>query len=111
MHFINKCGMCFHFSAETSFQMAGSSDNDMPSRPSTPTRFYPALDIILIKEVISYNPYSCEKIQAQKQWERIMEMVNSSLPNNKRVTLRACKDRTKTLLKAHKAAEMQSLKV
>ena len=39
-----------------------------------------------------------------------MEMVNSSLPNNKRVTLRACKDRTKTLLKAHKAAEMQSLK-
>ncbi len=75
---------------------------------STTIRFYPGLDIALLKEVAAINPYGKEK--NAKEWDSIVDNVNSTLKNGKTVTHRGCKDRMKTLLKAHRKAEMQSLK-
>ena len=75
---------------------------------STTIRFYPALDIALLKEATVINPYGKEK--NAKEWESIVANVNSTLRNGKKVTQRGCKDRMKALLKAHRRAEMQSLK-
>ena len=75
---------------------------------STSIRFYPGLDIALLKEVAAINPYGKEK--HAKEWDSIVDNVNSTLKNGKTVTPRGCKDRMKTLLKAHRKAEMQSLK-
>lgn len=85
-----------------------STTGSGPTTSTTPTRFYPALDISLLKEVLAVNPYGSDK--NTKEWESIVSNVNSTLPHHKNVTLRSCKDRLKTLLKAHQKAEMQSLK-
>ncbi|XP_071785675.1 uncharacterized protein [Asterias amurensis] len=74
-----------------------------------PIRFYPELDIVLLKEVVAVNPCHLQGAKTHRKWETILSNVNSTL-HNKKVSLRACKDRMKTLLKAHRQAEMMSLK-
>ena len=74
-----------------------------------PIRFYPELDIVLLKEVVAVNPCHLQGAKTHRKWETILSNVNSTLLN-KKVSLRACKDRMKTLLKAHRQAEMMSLK-
>lgn len=86
--------------------MESSTSSSSSSTP--PLRFYPALDIVLLKEVLAVDPYRLDRNTAE--WEKIATNVNSSLTGTKKVSVRGCKDRMKTLLKAHRRAEMMSLK-
>ncbi|XP_064617313.1 uncharacterized protein LOC135481418 [Liolophura sinensis] len=86
--------------------MESSTSSSSSSTP--PLRFYPALDIVLLKEVLAVDPYRLDR--NTEEWEKISTNVNSSLTGTKKVSVRGCKDGMKTLLKAHRRAEMMSLK-
>lgn len=76
------------------------------SVPKQPTRFYPAVDIVLLKDGWVLNPYAKEK--NNNEWEWVEANVNS-VHNGQKVSLWGCKNRMRTLLKAHRKAEMISL--
>jgi hypothetical protein len=75
-----------------------------------PSRFFPALDIVLLREVVAKQLPS-----TKTEWEAIHTNVNSALQKikgceNSYVTQTASKDRLKTLQVAHKKDEMNSLR-
>jgi hypothetical protein len=72
-----------------------------------PIRFYPALDIFLLREMVARQPSS------KVGWDTLHKNVNAALQQtnlNNYVTLRACKDRVRTLQEAHRKDEMNSLR-
>ena len=69
-------------------------------------RFRPAYDILLLREVVSVNPDS------RATWDLATGNVKAAIHaqnSSHHVTLRACRDRLKTLLTAHRKAEKVSL--
>ena len=67
-------------------------------------RFHPALDILLLREVISINPDS------RQTWDLAHRNINQALKQDCCVMLRTCRDRLKTLTDAHRRGEMESLR-
>ena len=72
------------------------------------TRFYPALDIVLLKQVLADWP-----VNETRKWEALTNKINEALvmvrPDGT-VTVRGCKDRLRELLVAFKADELASLR-
>ena len=70
-------------------------------------RFFPGLDILLLREVIALRP------SVKVAWEAVHRNVNTALQNIRPegcVTLRACKDRIRTLQEAYRKNEMAILR-
>ncbi|XP_038070237.1 uncharacterized protein LOC119740343 [Patiria miniata] len=78
------------------------------SAKKSSTRFYPALDILVLKQVLADWP-----IGDTKKWETLTQKLNEAVrlmrPDGQ-VTMRGCKDRFRKLLSAFKADELASLR-
>ncbi|KAK6180680.1 hypothetical protein SNE40_008685 [Patella caerulea] len=77
-----------------------------PDEPQN-VRFWPALDILLLKEVISKRPND------SKSWESVAKSVNEVLQiirPNSQVSVRACRSRKQDLLQKFKKDELSSLR-
>ncbi|XP_064652940.1 uncharacterized protein LOC135503328 [Lineus longissimus] len=71
-----------------------------------PTRFYPALDILLLREVVAVFP-----MENKTKWEKAQQNINRVIEDrNIFVTLRACKDRLRHLTDLHRRDEISSLR-
>ena len=69
-------------------------------------RFHPALDILLLREVISINPDS------RQTWDLAHRNINAALQQQRPdccVTLRTCRDRLRTLRDAHRRGDSSSV--
>ena len=70
-------------------------------------RFYPALDILLLREVISIGMESA--LNWDKIHQNILQALTSARPGCY-VSARACRARLQTLQEAHAKEEMNSLR-
>ncbi|XP_064638439.1 uncharacterized protein LOC135494419 [Lineus longissimus] len=85
----------------------GASTSKSTNKKNAPTRFFPALDILLLRALVAVQPTT------KPPWDEVHQHVNTALTEVKRdsfVTLRACKDRVKTLQEAHTKDELKSLR-
>ena len=93
--------------------MESQSQSELPSavvKRKTVT-FYPALDIVLLKEVYALNPYALmPKKDETRKWSDICDNVLRSLDEDRKVTVRQCRERVEKFLKLHRTNETASLR-
>ncbi|XP_041349844.1 uncharacterized protein LOC121369072 isoform X2 [Gigantopelta aegis] len=84
--------------------------------PPKTQRYRPNMDIILLREYMTVQPYKCGTLKSkQDAWEKIVAVVNQFINagypcHQVCVTERASRDRVKTLIETFKKGEMNSLK-
>ena len=82
-----------------------SSTSRMETEKRKTTRFYPKLDVLLLREVLARKPTT------KREWEGLSAHVNECIRGDHVfVTLRACKDRIRHLQEAHRKDEVHSLR-
>ena len=72
------------------------------------TSFYPALDIVLLREIVANPPYGEEKAFELNRWAAIHKNLSKYLAQNgKTVSLRQCRERAEKLIKLYRNSEME----
>ena len=74
--------------------------------------FYPALDVLLLREICAINPYNevADKKKEMEKWSTIQKRMMTIMDENKCVTLRQCRERADKLLEKHHRQELESLR-